>query len=59
MVTLAAEKVKQLRERKMLTQVELAEMAGVTPVTIQRIERGVGGVRPKTAARSRRPWEYR
>lgn len=33
-------KLKRLRERKLLTQVELAQMAGLTAVTISRIETG-------------------
>jgi transcriptional regulator with XRE-family HTH domain len=42
------EGVKDLRERRMLSQQELAERAGVSLFTIQRIERGEGSVRPKT-----------
>lgn len=48
MASLVAEKVKELRARRMLTQAELAEMAGVSEFTVQRIERGEGGVRAKT-----------
>jgi transcriptional regulator with XRE-family HTH domain len=42
------EGVRELRERRMLSQQELAERAGVSLFTIQRIERGEGSVRPKT-----------
>jgi transcriptional regulator with XRE-family HTH domain len=42
------EGVRDLRERRMLSQQELAERAGVSLFTIQRIERGEGSVRPKT-----------
>lgn len=45
---LALEGVRELRESRMLSQEELAEKAGVSAFTIQRVERGVGGVRPKT-----------
>ena len=44
----ALEGVRDLRERRMLTQQELAERAGVSLFTVQRIERGEGSVRPKT-----------
>lgn len=40
--------VRELRERRMMTQRELADAAGVSEFTIQRIERGEGAVRPKT-----------
>jgi transcriptional regulator with XRE-family HTH domain len=42
------EGVRDLRERRMLTQQELADRADVSLFTIQRIERGEGNVRPKT-----------
>jgi transcriptional regulator with XRE-family HTH domain len=42
------EGVRDLRERRMLTQQELADRAGVSLFTVQRIERGAGSVRPKT-----------
>lgn len=42
------EGVKELRERRMLSQQELAHRAGVSLFTVQRIERGEGSVRPKT-----------
>ncbi|MDP9438686.1 MAG: helix-turn-helix domain-containing protein [Actinomycetota bacterium] len=44
----ALEGVRDLRERRMLTQQELADRAGVSLFTVQRIERGEGSVRPKT-----------
>src|SRR4028119_801661 len=42
------EGVRDLRERRMLTQQELADRADVSLFTVQRIERGEGSVRPKT-----------
>jgi transcriptional regulator with XRE-family HTH domain len=42
------EGVRELRERRMLSQQELADRAGVSLFTVQRIERGEGSVRPKT-----------
>jgi transcriptional regulator with XRE-family HTH domain len=42
------EGVRELRERRMLSQQELANRAGVSLFTVQRIERGEGAVRPKT-----------
>lgn len=33
--------VKKLRERKMISKAELARLAGVSPVTIDRIESGM------------------
>ena len=42
------EGVRDLRERRMLTQQELADRADVSLFTVQRIERGEGNVRPKT-----------
>jgi transcriptional regulator with XRE-family HTH domain len=42
------EGVRELRERRMLSQQELANRAGVSLFTVQRIERGEGSVRPKT-----------
>jgi transcriptional regulator with XRE-family HTH domain len=44
----ALEGVRDLRERRMLTQQELADRAAVSLFTVQRIERGEGAVRPKT-----------
>ena len=44
----ALEGVRDLRERRMLTQQELADRADVSLFTVQRIERGEGAVRPKT-----------
>ncbi len=32
--------VKKIRETKMLSQIELAKLAGVSPLTIDRIEKG-------------------
>jgi len=32
--------VKKIRETKMLSKVELARMAGISPLTLDRIERG-------------------
>ncbi len=32
--------VKKIRETKMLSQIELARLAGVSPLTIDRIEKG-------------------
>jgi transcriptional regulator with XRE-family HTH domain len=43
-----AARVRELRERQMLSQQELAEKMGVSLFTVQRIERGEGGVRPST-----------
>lgn len=40
--------VKEWRHRRMLSQQELADRAGTSLFTIQRIERGEGNVRPKT-----------
>ena len=45
---LDAERVKEWRHRRMLSQQEVAERAGTSLFTIQRIERGEGNVRPKT-----------
>src|SRR4028119_715464 len=42
------EGVRDLRNRRMLSQQELADLAGVSLFTVQRIERGEGSVRPKT-----------
>jgi transcriptional regulator with XRE-family HTH domain len=42
------EGVRDLRNRQMLSQQELADCAGVSLFTVQRIERGDGNVRPKT-----------
>jgi transcriptional regulator with XRE-family HTH domain len=42
------EGVRELRGRRMLSQQELADLAGVSLFTVQRIERGEGSVRPKT-----------
>lgn len=42
------EGVRELRERRMLSQQELADRGGVSLFTVQRIERGEGSVRPKT-----------
>jgi transcriptional regulator with XRE-family HTH domain len=40
--------VKEWRHRRMLSQQEVADRAGTSLFTIQRIERGEGNVRPKT-----------
>ena len=48
MQALDAEKVKEWRHRRMLSQQEVADRAGTSLFTIQRIERGEGNVRPKT-----------
>jgi transcriptional regulator with XRE-family HTH domain len=45
---LDAERVKEWRRRRMLSQQEVADRAGTSLFTIQRIERGEGNVRPKT-----------
>jgi transcriptional regulator with XRE-family HTH domain len=45
---LDAERVKEWRNRRMLSQQEVADRAGTSLFTIQRIERGEGNVRPKT-----------
>src|SRR4029450_9668776 len=39
---------KEWRHRRMLSQQEVADRAGTSLFTIQRIERGEGNVRPKT-----------
>ena len=49
MVRISAEKVLDLRARNLMTQQELAAHMGVSLFTVQRIERGEGGVRPATA----------
>ena len=48
MQPLDAERVKDWRHRRMLSQQEVADRAGTSLFTIQRIERGEGNVRPKT-----------
>ena len=45
---LDAQRVKEWRHRRMLSQQEVAERAGTSLFTIQRIERGEGNVRPRT-----------
>jgi transcriptional regulator with XRE-family HTH domain len=45
---LETERVKEWRHRRMLSQQEVADHAGTSLFTIQRIERGEGNVRPKT-----------
>jgi transcriptional regulator with XRE-family HTH domain len=45
---LDAERVKEWRHQRMLSQQEVANRAGTSLFTIQRIERGEGNVRPKT-----------
>jgi transcriptional regulator with XRE-family HTH domain len=45
---LDAHSVREWRHRRMLSQQELADRAGTSLFTIQRIERGEGNVRPKT-----------
>jgi transcriptional regulator with XRE-family HTH domain len=45
---LDAERVRERRNRRMLSQQEVADRAGTSLFTIQRIERGEGNVRPKT-----------
>ena len=35
-----ANKVKKIREAKMLSKTELARMAGISPLTLDRIEKG-------------------
>jgi transcriptional regulator with XRE-family HTH domain len=45
---LDAERVREWRGRRMLSQQEVADRAGTSLFTIQRIERGEGNVRPKT-----------
>jgi transcriptional regulator with XRE-family HTH domain len=42
------DRVKEWRNRRMLSQQEVADRAGTSLFTIQRIERGEGNVRPKT-----------
>ena len=48
MQPLDAERVKEWRHRRMLSQQEVADRARTSLFTIQRIERGEGNVRPKT-----------
>ena len=48
MQPLDSERVKEWRHRRMLSQQEVADRAGTSLFTIQRIERGEGNVRPKT-----------
>ena len=48
MQPLDAERVKEWRHQRMLSQQEVADRAGTSLFTIQRIERGEGNVRPKT-----------
>jgi transcriptional regulator with XRE-family HTH domain len=45
---LDTERVREWRHRRMLSQQEVADRAGTSLFTIQRIERGEGNVRPKT-----------
>ena len=45
---LDADRVREWRHRRMLSQQEVADRAGTSLFTIQRIERGEGSVRPKT-----------
>jgi transcriptional regulator with XRE-family HTH domain len=45
---LDTQSVKEWRHRRMLSQQEVADRAGTSLFTIQRIERGEGNVRPKT-----------
>jgi transcriptional regulator with XRE-family HTH domain len=45
---LDTQSVKDWRHRRMLSQQEVADRAGTSLFTIQRIERGEGNVRPKT-----------
>jgi transcriptional regulator with XRE-family HTH domain len=45
---LDAERVKEWRHRRMFSQQEVADRAGTSLFTIQRIERGEGNVRPRT-----------
>ena len=42
------EKLRELRQKKLLTQAELAEMAGVRSATIADLERGKHRPRPST-----------
>lgn len=49
MVRLSPERVLDLRVRNLMTQQELAAHMEVSLFTVQRIERGEGGVRPATA----------
>ncbi len=42
------EKFKRLREDQVLSQRELARMAGVTPATVWRLENGYKEARPQT-----------
>ena len=51
MQPLDAQRVKEWRHRRMLSQQEVAERAGTSLFTIQRIERGEGNVRPRTGRR--------
>ena len=48
MQPLDAARVKEWRHQRMLSQQEVADRAGTSLFTIQRIERGEGNVRPKT-----------
>jgi transcriptional regulator with XRE-family HTH domain len=45
---LDAESVREWRNRRMLSRQDLADLAGTSPFTIRRIERGEGSVRPQT-----------
>lgn len=42
-------KIKAARKAKGIKARQLAEMVGLTPASISKIERGLGGVRPTTA----------
>lgn len=48
MQPLDAQRVKEWRHRRMFSQQEVADRAGTSLFTIQRIERGEGNVRPRT-----------
>jgi transcriptional regulator with XRE-family HTH domain len=43
--------LKQLREARGLTQAELARRAGLSPITVRRLEDGTGDLLPMTAER--------
>ena len=43
-----AEKVKKIRKRRALSQVELAEVSGIGRATISRVERGISDAHGKT-----------
>jgi transcriptional regulator with XRE-family HTH domain len=51
--------LREIRERRLLTQIELADKAGVGRTTIIRIEQGESNVRPRTIKRLARALRVR